>query len=168
VLQETSYTSFFKYCTYFFCAVMVFMTSGCIRDMDKQPSVRPFEETLQEFPADIISIHERQEIDRGSDYNTLSNPYERNDDSETEGRLLYNRYCSHCHGVRADGESPVGQSLGVHPENLLSSKIQSKSDGELYYIVTFGEEAMPLLKETVQPGERWLIIHHLRLLKEKQ
>jgi len=141
---------------------------SCIRDMDRQPSIRPFEETRQSFPEGTISTGDDDEISKETDYNTLQNPFPKSGEVEEQGKTFYGFYCSHCHGDKADGESPVGQSLGVHPENLLDSKIQSKSDGELFYIITFGENAMPSLKTTVKPDERWLIIHHLRLLKESQ
>ena len=145
----------------------LFIFLNCVRDMDRQPSVRPFEETRQIFPENTVPSGEIAVISKDTDYNKLRNPIQSNDATIKKGEIVYGRYCRHCHGKKANGESPVGQSLGVHPENLLSNDIQSKSDGKLFYIITFGEEAMPSLKETVRPDERWLIIHYLRDLNTK-
>jgi len=166
VKGEKGYNTLGNYPVYIISMIFLFMFQGCIRDMDRQPSIRPFEETRQSFPEGTISINDDDEISKDIDYNTMQNPFPKSEEIEEPGKTFYGFYCSHCHGNKADGESPVGQSLGVHPENLLDSKIQSKNDGDLFYIITFGENAMPSLKTTVKPDERWLIIHHLRLLKE--
>ena len=154
-----------KYINFLF-AVLLLFNINCIRDMSEQPSIRPFESTNQNFPKNNVAIDEIIEISEDIDTEYLKNPFQKNRRTIEKGKIYYEYYCLHCHGEKADGESIVGQSLEVKPYDLTSDEIQSFSDGELFYIITFGEGDMPSLKETVRQEERWLVINYLRTFKK--
>lgn len=156
-----------KYILILFVSSLILFLN-CIRNMNEQPSIRPFESPIQQFPEKSMSKTESPEIKKDINPINLKNPFQKTDESVRQGRIYYEYYCRHCHGENADGESPVGQSLSIHPKNLTDKNIQSKSDGELFYIITYGKNGMPSLKETVEQERRWLIINYLRTFEKKE
>jgi mono/diheme cytochrome c family protein len=75
--------------------------------------------------------------------------------------------CVSCHGASGKGDGPAAAALPPpKPANWTSPKIQSESDGELFWKISNGRGAMPPWKHLPEQ-ERWEIVNYIRTLKGK-
>jgi mono/diheme cytochrome c family protein len=82
------------------------------------------------------------------------------------GKVLFEKHCMHCHGVRGDGDGPDTQFLMVRPANFHSLESRSKTDWELMNVITFGAIFSPMhgWADRLTEDERWDVLRYIRLL----
>ena len=91
------------------------------------------------------------------------NPVEMSKSSIESGRGLYGEYCAGCHGMKADGQGPVGVYLKTKPPDL-RQRAKSHSDGDLFWKIQHGKGDMPSFEKKLQDKEIWNITNYLRSL----
>jgi mono/diheme cytochrome c family protein len=97
---------------------------------------------------------------------SLRNPVAMTRKGLERGQDLYATYCTPCHGeaglgngmVVADGKFPK-------PPSLTSRKLRAAQDGELYHIITNGQNMMPHYRSQLRPVERWAVVNYVRALQ---
>jgi len=149
------------------CAGLIILgsvLSGCEFDpgMREQPIIKPHEAPVHQMPEGVVPFDSGHEVYRKTDPESLENPIDYSAESVAQGEIKYGMYCIMCHGKKADGMGTVGQSFNPLPSDLLSSKVQQKTDGELFYNISFGQKREPALATTVSVEDRWKIIIYLR------
>jgi len=80
------------------------------------------------------------------------------------GKILYNKMCVMCHGDKGKGDGMTGMSLSPGPADHTSVKIQSLTDGALYWMITEGKSPMPGYKTVLKDNERWQLVNYIREL----
>lgn len=86
------------------------------------------------------------------------------------GRELFLAKCANCHGIDAEGITPVGRSLYPRASNLRSPETQSLSDGEIHYIIENGVQltGMPAWGTAHQPtDEIWQLVMFIRTMRPR-
>jgi len=88
-----------------------------------------------------------------------------------EGKVLFESFCSPCHGLDGQGHGLVVQH-GFPPPPSYSSGQSSRggamkdlTDGKIYHTITYGVNAMGSYASQLAPEERWKVImyvHHLQ------
>jgi mono/diheme cytochrome c family protein len=78
--------------------------------------------------------------------------------------VLYDIYCTVCHGADGRGGGPVGKYFRVVAD-LTSSSIQAYSDGLMYSIIREGGFNMPAYAESLSRQERWAVVRYVRTLR---
>ncbi len=74
--------------------------------------------------------------------------------------------CASCHGAGGKGDGPAAAALPPpKPADWTSAKVQSQTDGELFWKITNGRGAMPPWKH-IPEKERWSIVNYIRTLKK--
>lgn len=74
--------------------------------------------------------------------------------------------CASCHGATGKGDGPAAAALPPpKPADWTSAKVQSQSDGELFWKISNGRGAMPPWKHLPEK-ERWEIVNYIRTLKK--
>lgn len=75
--------------------------------------------------------------------------------------------CVSCHGASGKGDGPAAVALPPpKPADWTSARVQSHSDGELFWKISNGRGAMPPWKHLPEK-ERWQIVNYIRTLKGK-
>ena len=99
----------------------------------------------------------------------LKNPVQANPSSIKNGQVLYQSYCSPCHGKNGKGNGPAAASLHPKPADHTSAAVQAESDGALFYKISEGHTgtAMPPFKAVLHPDQRWAIINYIKTLSRK-
>jgi len=98
------------------------------------------------------------------------NPLPRNKENLMQGKTLYNTYCIVCHGKFGEGDGLVAslkdwpRPLYPRPPSLQSEKVRDYKDGQIFHVITMGQNLMPSYAEKLNPEERWQVIHYLRAL----
>ena len=94
------------------------------------------------------------------------NPIAYTEETAEEGKVLYGRFCIHCHGEAGDGQGTVVQnSNGKFPPPPAYKK--EMTPGEMFYIITYGKNSMGSHASQVNPKERWQLVHYIESLAGK-
>ena len=79
------------------------------------------------------------------------------------GKKLAETNCVSCHGAGGKGDGPAAAALNPKPADWTSAKVQSESDGELFWKISNGRGPMPPWKH-LSEKDRWDLIAHVRSL----
>ncbi|MDX2303011.1 MAG: cytochrome c [Microscillaceae bacterium] len=90
----------------------------------------------------------------------LKNPYPADEEVLAEGKVLYTRICTPCHGAEGDGKGTVAEMYkGV--ANLKGSAYTNLPAGHIYHVITHGKGRMWPHGSQLTPDERWKIVHYV-------
>lgn len=106
----------------------------------------------------------------GSDLvQNLTNPVEADAESLARGELMYNRYCTVCHGAAGvSAEAPVIEKhLVMAAFNLAYGNATGYSDGYLYGMIMVGRGNMPSYGARIPHFDRWHVVNYVRSLQEE-
>ncbi|MGE5679764.1 MAG: quinol:electron acceptor oxidoreductase subunit ActD [Bacillota bacterium] len=83
------------------------------------------------------------------------------------GQQRFDTFCSPCHGYTGKGDSRLRGQF-PNPPSLHSEKVRNYQDGDIYHIITEGQNIMPSYAKQITREERWAIILYLRALQRSQ
>jgi mono/diheme cytochrome c family protein len=98
------------------------------------------------------------------------NPVPRSKEALMNGKQLYNAYCLACHGSYGEGDGLVvaqpnwPRPLYPRPPSLQSEKIRDYKDGQIFHVISMGQNSMPSYAEKLDVEERWSVVHYIRAL----
>ncbi len=95
----------------------------------------------------------------------LKNPFANNAEATKKGKKLYNQLCNICHGDKGKGDGMAGAALTPKPANFTSDKVQSQSDGAIFWKLTEGRAPMASYRDILKEEERWQLVNYIRTLK---
>jgi len=170
--------------------VMVFAFGRSMRD---QPSFDPYENTRMpaegsvpfaagNYPAgpDMLNVGQPQSAEYdippftqadmargGAVASGLVNPVPATPESLQRGELLYNRFCTVCHGAQGlSAEAPILDKLRVMAAfNLATGAAVTHTDGYIYGMIRVGRGLMPEYGHRITHFDRWHIVNHVRQLQ---
>jgi hypothetical protein len=91
-------------------------------------------------------------------------PFAFSDSTRKAGVEIYNTNCKSCHGD--PGKNNV-INLVPPPPDIASTKMQSDTDGALYYKLVNGRPPMPAFKNILTPNNIWYVISYIRSFNEQ-
>ena len=95
----------------------------------------------------------------------IKNPLASTEEVLKEGKVLYTRYCIHCHGEKGMGDGLVGIAYkGVTAYN--SRAVKSRSEGEIFHAITHGKGRMWAHGSQVSIENRWKIVKYVQTLQK--
>lgn len=81
-----------------------------------------------------------------------------------EGKVLYGRYCLHCHGAKGEGNGLVAEKYpGV--ANLKGVAYQNITEGHIFHVITWGKGLMGAHGSQVSPEDRWKIAKFVKSIQ---
>ncbi len=96
----------------------------------------------------------------------IKNPLASTEEVLKEGKVLYTRYCVHCHGEKGMGDGLVGIAYkGVTAYN--SRAVKSRSEGEIFHAITHGKGRMWAHGSQVSIENRWKIVKYVQTLQKQ-
>ncbi len=139
-------------------------------DMMNQPSIKPQEGTMLDFPERSIPVGgmPTQVADREAT-REMANPVQASAESIDTGRTLFKIYCAACHGQTGAAESPVSGKIGAIALN--DSYVQENlTEGWLWGTITFGSYVMPAYgvpqgkrgSNDLNVEERWHVVNYIK------
>ncbi len=83
-----------------------------------------------------------------------------------QGRVLYDRHCSGCHGPEGRGDGRLALSLSPRPGNLISAQTSAKPDRDLLKIIANGRPrtAMEGWQDRLSEEEQKAVLSYIRSL----
>lgn len=94
----------------------------------------------------------------------LHNPLKRNKATLLRGQKVFNTYCIVCHGPRGEGNGLIVPKFPM-PPSLQSEKIRNWGDGNIFHVISNGQNLMGSYATQIAPQDRWAVIHYVRVLQ---
>ena len=85
--------------------------------------------------------------------------------SAVRGKKIFKTRCMICHGPKGIGDGPGGKALDPRPQNLTLPMVKNQTDGELFWKVSMGRNAMIKWGPILSESERWDVINYVRTLQ---
>lgn len=85
--------------------------------------------------------------------------------SGKKGKKVFQSNCVVCHGDAGKGDGPGGKALNPKPADLTSDRVQSQTDGEIFWKITNGRGAMVKWEPVISEEQRWDLVNYIRSLK---
>jgi mono/diheme cytochrome c family protein len=98
----------------------------------------------------------------------LVNPLPRDRATLALGREKFSERCAVCHGPLANGDGSLTAAYGAKPANLQAEQFRNYADGQIFWVITRGKNAMPSHAADLTPDQRWAVVHYLRALQRAQ
>jgi mono/diheme cytochrome c family protein len=93
------------------------------------------------------------------------NPLPADKKNVEQGEKVAKTNCATCHGPKGKGDGPAAAALNPKPADWTSSRVQSQTDGELFWKISNGRGPMPPWKHLPE-NDRWAVILYIRSLKK--
>lgn len=96
----------------------------------------------------------------------LVSPISNNDPRAlSRGAVVYTNFCEPCHGPAGKGDGIVAQRGFPAPPSLLAPRARKLPDGQIFHILTFGQNTMPSYASQIERADRWAAIAWVRSLQ---
>ena len=93
------------------------------------------------------------------------NPLSYSEANVTAAKQIYTQQCANCHGDGGKGDGPDAMMYDPSPADLTdASKMNKRTDGEIYYQITEGRKPMPSFKKKLTEQQRWQLVLFVRSL----
>ncbi|NQY68648.1 MAG: cytochrome c [Flavobacteriales bacterium] len=96
----------------------------------------------------------------------LTSPFAMNAETVEEGKVIYGKFCIHCHGETGEGDGSViasGKFPAVPP--TYSGKLKDLPEGKIFHSITYGKGMMGSHASQLDRNQRWKIIHYVKTLQ---
>ncbi len=154
-------------------------------EMHYQKSFRAQEPPRLDIPAGVVPTSGGEPQYTLEEARNLQNPLANDPQAAARGQQLYQVNCVACHGPNGEGNGPVAAFWrtvqgAVPPANLKDPAIVARTDGELYWILTYGYTSpenqaeypggltnMPAFGKLLTPEQRWELVSYIRQLQQQ-
>ena len=93
------------------------------------------------------------------------NPTKSDKESLAAAKILYDKYCKSCHGVKGLGDGPKSKELETSCGDFTKKEFLSQTDGEMFYKSKEGRDDMPNFKKKItNDNDIWLLVNYMRSL----
>jgi mono/diheme cytochrome c family protein len=153
-------------------------TTGCRQDMHDQPKYQPLEASSffadgaasrplppntvarGQLKADALLYTGKVGDDPGTEF-----PFKVDAEVMARGRVAYDAFCSHCHGLTGAGDGIVVQRGYTKPPVLYEERVKGLPVGHIFDVITSGFGAMPDHASQIKVTDRWAIVAYVRALQ---
>ncbi len=82
-----------------------------------------------------------------------------------QGKVIFDKFCVHCHGATGMGDGSV-VAIGGHPPPMaFSGPLKDLPEGRMYHTLIHGKGMMGSHASQLDPQERWLVIQFVKYLQ---
>ena len=95
----------------------------------------------------------------------LHSPIAMTKESVEKGKVIYTKFCLHCHGDKGMGDGKV-VSVGNHPPpQAYNGPLKELPEGKMFHTLTHGKGMMGSHASQMTKEERWLVIQYVKYLQ---
>jgi len=97
---------------------------------------------------------------------TVFNPLPVSDEVTSNGKVLYGKFCTHCHGETGTEPGLVGERFAGVP-SYTSAAIKDVTEGHIFHVITYGKGRMGAHASQLNQKERWEIVRYVQTLQRQ-
>ena len=116
-------------------------------------------------PRDYVAYPFQKNLVTDAPVMANANPLRPTEDVLARGKVMFTTYCAVCHGPNGEGDGSIIPKF-PRPPSLQSDKIRNYKDGQIFHVITMGQNLMPTYALQVQVPDRWAIIHYIRAIQK--
>jgi mono/diheme cytochrome c family protein len=137
-------------------------------EMHYQPSYRPLEPERLAAPDGAVPVGGAKPRLTFAQAAPLANPLPPSPDTLARAQQVYAVNCAACHGSAGAGRGPLAAyyirstNAVVEPVAFSAPRVQSRTDGELYWIVRYGLGNMPPYDHLLTDPDLWSTVSFIR------
>lgn len=99
----------------------------------------------------------------------LINPLGRGSDADmAEAKVLYQRYCTMCHGAEGKGKGKISAAAGgplASIPNYFSAAYINMPEGKMYHTLQYGKNLMGSYASQMSTDERWKVVAYVKKMQ---
>ena len=96
------------------------------------------------------------------------NPIPYSEEVLKEGKVLFERFCKHCHGEKGEGDGGVPATGKYPPPPAYNGPLKDLPAGQIFYSITYGKNAMGSHASQLNKEERWKVVYYVQKLQGKE
>lgn len=96
---------------------------------------------------------------------SLQNPLPYSDETLAEGKIIYGKMCSHCHGKTGKGDGGVIKNSDFPPPPAYDGLIKNLPAGQIFYSITYGKNMMGSHASQISQEDRWKLVFYIQKLQ---
>lgn len=81
------------------------------------------------------------------------------------GKVIYGKFCVHCHGETGMGDGAVVTKGGHAPPNAYNGPLKTLPEGKMFHTLTYGKGMMGSHASQLTKEERWTVIQYVKFLQ---
>jgi len=109
--------------------------------------------------------------DTDEDYEKASlsntNPIPYNEAVYNEGKVIFGKFCVHCHGPKGQSKGSVVENSAFPPPPHYS-KVAGLTFGKMFHTLMYGKGNMGSHSSQLDKRELWTVAHYVRTLRDEQ
>ncbi len=125
----------------------------------------PYSEDPSEVAFNFPYPYENTEEGYAAASANLHNPLKFNEEVYNEGKVIYGKFCVHCHGPKGEGQGSIVVK-GVFPPPPAYSRINGLNDGKMFHTLMYGKGNMGSHASQLTKKELWTVAHYVRTLRD--
>ena len=141
--------------------VLVMIASGCARK-----TAGPVTPSPSEGPAKVTIPAEEEDHEAvPEEYASLTSSVALGHEAIAAGKVLYEEYCTACHGAEGRGDGPHASVLEHNPADFTDPHMaEEMTDAAFFWRMSEGipDEDMPPFKDKLSGEQRWQLVQYLR------
>jgi mono/diheme cytochrome c family protein len=149
-------------------------------DMYRSPALEPNMQQVDEYSKDSAEVRLPAEgtIPRGfmpfgipesnEGYElaaSLKNPLPYSDEALEEGKVIFGKMCSHCHGKNGKGDGGVPGNSDYPPPPAYDGLLKDLPAGKIFYSITYGKNMMGSHASQISQEDRWKLVFYVQKLQ---
>jgi mono/diheme cytochrome c family protein len=96
----------------------------------------------------------------------LVSPIAFTEETVAEGEIIYQRFCTHCHGKTGQGDGAIPSKADYPPPPPYNGNaLKNLPEGKMYHTLTFGKGMMGSHASQLDQKERWMVIQYVKYLQ---
>lgn len=95
----------------------------------------------------------------------LKDPFPASPEIIAEGKVLYSKFCIHCHGESGKGDGKVGLKLPGPPPPYDGPALKDLPEGKMFHSINYGKGLMGPHSGLLSKDERWKIVRYVQTLQ---
>lgn len=96
---------------------------------------------------------------------SLKNPLPYSDETLNEGKVIYGKMCSHCHGKTGKGDGGVINNSEFPPPPAYDGMLKDLPAGKIFYSITYGKNMMGSHSSQISQEDRWKLVFYVQKLQ---
>ncbi|HRD51559.1 MAG TPA: cytochrome c, partial [Flavobacteriales bacterium] len=97
---------------------------------------------------------------------SLKSPIMMTEATVEQGKVIYEKFCMHCHGTTGQGDGPVVNNGKYPPPGAYSGPLKDLPEGKIFHVLVHGKNvAMGSHASQLSKEERWHVTHYVQYLQ---